>query len=115
MSAMMGRATQASDWSVGLDFGTAFSKAAATRIMSSEGATLRQVRPLRIGEAAGCNRPYLVPSSMFLDRAHVHFGPWAVKRLIDAGFEERELVRSFKKVLGANDFEGALNLFPRPT
>jgi molecular chaperone DnaK (HSP70) len=83
--------------------------------MSSEGATLRQVRPLRIGEAAGCNRPYLVPSSMFLDRAHVHFGPWAVKRLIDAGFEERELVRSFKKVLGANDFEGALNLFPRPT
>jgi molecular chaperone DnaK (HSP70) len=115
MYAAAGGVTQASDWSVGLDFGTAFSKAAATRIMGSESATLRQVRPLRIGEAAGCSRPYLVPSSMFLDRQRVHFGAWAVKRLIAADIEERELVRSFKKVLGANDFEGALNLYPRAT
>ncbi|MBS0386812.1 MAG: rod shape-determining protein [Proteobacteria bacterium] len=101
------------DWSIGLDFGTAFSKAAGTKIMPTEAATLREVRPLRIGETAGGNRPYLVPSSMFLDRQRIHFGPRAIARLVAADLEERELVRSFKRVLGANDFEDALNRFPR--
>ncbi len=107
--------TRAAEWSIGLDFGTAFSKAAGTRIMSSESATLREVRPLRIGAAGGSSRPYLVPSSMFLDRQRVQFGAWAIKRLIAADLEERELVRSFKKALGANDFEDALNRYPRPS
>ena len=104
---------RAADWSIGLDFGTAFSKAAATKIMSSEGATLRQVKPLRIGATAGCGRPYLVPSSMFLDRQRIHFGQRAIKRLVAADIEDRELVRSFKRVLGAGDYEDALNRFPR--
>lgn len=103
------------EWSIGVDFGTAFSKAACTRIMSAEGATLREVRPLRIGDVGGANRPYLAPSSMYLDRQRIHFGAWAVKRLIAANLEERELVRSFKTILGGNDFEGALNFYPRPT
>jgi molecular chaperone DnaK (HSP70) len=103
------------EWSIGVDFGTAFSKAACTRIMSAEGATLREVRPLAIGQAGGASRPFLAPSSLFLDRERVHFGAWAVKRLIAANLEERELVRSFKTILGANDFEGALNFYPRPT
>ncbi|MBI3438534.1 MAG: rod shape-determining protein [Proteobacteria bacterium] len=106
-------AKRAVDWSIGLDFGTAFSKAAGTVIMSTEAATLRQVRPLRIGATAGGNRPYLVPSSIFLDRQRIHFGPRAITRLVAANVEDRELVRSFKRVLGANDPEDALNRFPR--
>lgn len=106
---------RALDWSIGLDFGTAFSKAAATKIMSTEAATLREVRPLRIGATAGGNRPYLVPSSMFLDRQRIHFGPRAIAKLVAARVEDRELVRSFKRVLGANDFEDALNRYPRPS
>ena len=106
---------RAAELSIGLDFGTAFSKAAGTRIMSSEAATLAQVRPLRIGETAGGSRPYLVPSSMFLDRRRIHFGPRAIERLVAADLEDRELVRSFKRVLGAGDFEDALDRFPRPS
>lgn len=108
-----GRRERAAELSIGLDFGTAFSKAAGTKIMSSEAATLAQVRPLRIGETAGCARPYLVPSSMFLDRKRIHFGPKAIERLVAANLEDRELVRSFKRVLGSGDFENALNRFPR--
>jgi MreB/Mbl protein len=103
------------EWSIGIDFGTAFSKAACTRVMGSEGATLREVRPLAIGQAGGASRPFLAPSSLFLDRERVHFGAWAVKRLIAANLDERELVRSFKTILGGADFEGALNFYPRPT
>ena len=101
------------DWSIGLDFGTAFSKAAGTVIKSTEAATLREVRPLRIGATAGGNRPYLVPSSLYLDRQRIHFGPRAIARLVAANVEDRELVRSFKRVLGADDPEDALNRFPR--
>ena len=102
-------------WSIGVDFGTAFSKAACTRVMSAGANALRDVKPLRVGEAGGGNRPFLVPSSLFLDRSRVHFGHWAVKRIVAANLEERELVRSFKTILGANDFEGALNFYPRAT
>src|SRR5262249_49016402 len=102
------------DWSIGLDFGTAFSKAAGTKIMSSESATLREVRPLRIGATAGGIRPYLVPSSLYLDRQRVHFGPHAIKKLVAADIEDRELVRSFKRALGAKDFENALDRYPAP-
>jgi Hsp70 protein len=103
----------AAEWSIGIDFGTAFSKAAATRLAVEQGAVLREVRPLRIGEAAGWNRPFLTPSSMFLDRERIFFGPWAADRLAGANADERELLRSFKTILGANDFEGALDFYPR--
>ncbi len=115
VSSARGETKRAADWSIGLDFGTAFSKAAGAKIMPSEDATLRAVRPLRIGAAAGASRPYLVPSSLYLDRQHVHFGSRAIKRLIAADIEDRELVRSFKKALGADDFAEALERFPRPS
>ena len=108
------RAVETAEWSIGIDFGTAFSKAAATRMTFEHGAALREIRPLRIGEAAGWDRPFLTPSSMFLDRSRIHFGAHAVERLLAANQDERELVRSFKTILGANDFEEALNFYPRP-
>ncbi|MES1200123.1 MAG: rod shape-determining protein [Pseudomonadota bacterium] len=109
-----GKPVDAAEWSIGVDFGTAFSKAAATRMTFEHGAALREIRPLRIGQAAGWDRPFLTPSSMFLDRHCVHFGANAVDRLLAANQDERELVRSFKTILGANDFEEALNFYPRP-
>src|SRR5262249_17887019 len=36
-------------------------------------------------------------------------------KLVAANIEDRELVRSFKRVLGASDFENALNRYPPPT
>jgi molecular chaperone DnaK (HSP70) len=104
-----------SAWSIGIDFGTAFSKAAATRIASEHGAMLREIRPLRLGEVAGWGRPFLVPSTMFLDRSRIHFGPMAVERLIASGKDDREMARSFKTILGSSDFEGALDFYPRPS
>ncbi len=102
-----------SEWAVGVDFGTAFSKAAATRTSGSKGAKLREIRPLRLGEVGGGNRPFLVPSSLYLDRRRIHFGAHAIQRLLASGQDDRELARSFKTILGANDFEEALKFFPR--
>jgi len=99
-------------WSIGVDFGTAFSKAAATRVTTDQGGALREMTPLRLGEAAGWDRPFLIPSSIYLDRARVHFGHHAVTRILEAEQDNRELARSFKTVLGAHNFEGALDFYP---
>ncbi|MBY0564273.1 MAG: Hsp70 family protein [Hyphomonadaceae bacterium] len=107
------RSDQGADWSIGIDFGTAFSKAAATRVTQEHGGALREMTPLRLGQVAGCNRPFLVPSSIYLDRSHVHFGAQAVAHLTAADSNDRELARSFKTALGSTDFEGALEFFPR--
>jgi molecular chaperone DnaK (HSP70) len=100
-------------WAIGVDFGTAFSKAAATRTSGAEGAILREIRPLKLGEVGGWTRPFLIPSSLFLDRRHIHFGANAISRLQASGQDDRELARSFKTILGTNDFEGALSFYPR--
>src|SRR5262249_9158908 len=89
--------------------------AAATRMTFEHGSALREIRPLRIGEAAGWSRPYLTPSSMFLDRARIHFGSRAVERLVGAHVDDRELVRSFQTILGAHPFREALKFYPRPS
>jgi molecular chaperone DnaK (HSP70) len=104
----------ATDWAIGVDFGTAFSKAAATRATGSQGTTLREIRPLRLGDVGGWKRPFMVPSSLFLDRKRVHFGAHAINRLLATGQDERELARSFKTILGSSDFEEALKFYPRP-
>jgi molecular chaperone DnaK (HSP70) len=103
----------ATGWAIGVDFGTAFSKAAATRTSGGDGAMLREIRPLKLGEAGGWSRPFLIPSSLFLDRARVHFGANAINRLQASGQDDRELARSFKTILGTNDFEEALRFYPR--
>lgn len=102
-------------WSVGLDFGTAFSKAALAPLDGLARSNASAITPLRLGDAAGWAQPFLTPSAMFLDRERVHLGARAVERLRNAGLPDRELVRSFKKVLGSVDFEGTLQFFPRPS
>jgi molecular chaperone DnaK (HSP70) len=103
----------ATEWAIGIDFGTAFSKAAATRTSGSQGGVLREIRPLRLGEAGGGNRAFLIPSALYLDRSRIHFGARAIDRLLASGQDDRELARSFKTILGTNDFEEALKFYPR--
>lgn len=74
---------------------------------------LREIRPLRLGEIGGGNRPFLIPSALYLDRRHIHFGANAINRLLASGQDDRELARSFKAILGTNDFEEALKFYPR--
>jgi len=108
----MERPSDAAEWSIGVDFGTAFSKAAATRVTLDRGTALREISPLRIGAAAQWERQFLTPSAIFLDRKRVHFGPRAAEHLAIVNDEKRELLRSFKMILGAADFERALDYLP---
>jgi molecular chaperone DnaK (HSP70) len=110
-----GGALRAPRWSIGLDFGTAFSKAALAPMGEDGRPNANDLAPLRIGEAAGWTQPFLTPSAMFLDRERIHLGARAVALLRRADLPDRELVRSFKKALGAADFERALQRYPRAT
>ena len=100
----------ASDWVVGIDFGTAFSKVAATRLGSGAGA--REIMPFHIGAAAQGRRSLVVPSALFLNQDVLHFGPRAVEALVGSGDEKRQALQSFKTILGAEDFERAIELLP---
>ena len=103
----------AEGWCVGIDFGTAYSKAAATYFSSD--ANTRRMMPLHIGAMANFNRKLVVPSALFLNRERVFFGAHACNALFRANDEKREMLQSFKMLLGAGDFEQVLNLrLPRP-
>ena len=99
-------------WSIGVDFGTAFSKAAAMYADRSNGRVTREMTPLHIGAAARAQRSLIVPSAMFLNAERVHFGPRAVEEYRRLGDDRREMLQSFKTILGAADFEHALDLLP---
>ncbi|MEJ0059219.1 MAG: hypothetical protein WDM79_06490 [Terricaulis sp.] len=96
-------------WAIGLDFGTAFSKAAATFNGGGGATRLRKMFPLHIGTIAGATHPLMAPSEMFLDRGHIHLGPRAFERFMAVGDDSREMLQSFKMVLGAYDFEDVLD------
>jgi molecular chaperone DnaK (HSP70) len=92
----------ASGWIVSVDFGTAFSKAAAVPDGLSPADARRQVRALALGAVAGAPSPMLAPSIVFLNQGEVTFGPLAQERAANAG-PKREPLRSFKLLLGAAD------------
>lgn len=92
----------AAGWIVSVDFGTAFSKAAAVPDGLSPSEARRQVRALALGAVAGAPSPMLAPSVVFLDRGEVALGPLAQERAASAG-AKREPLQSFKLLLGAAD------------
>ena len=92
----------AAGWIVSVDFGTAFSKAAAVPDGLPPAEARRQVRALAIGAVAGAASPMLAPSVMFLDQGEIAFGPLAQERASEAG-PKREPLQSFKLLLGASD------------
>ena len=100
------------NWIIAIDFGTAFSKAAAVPRDVASPDAIRQARPLRVGQAAGSTNAHLVPSALFLQDGHVYFGPEAIAYAQRSSVGKREALQSFKLLLGTNDLENFLPTKP---
>jgi hypothetical protein len=97
-------------WTIGVDFGTAYSKAAA--VLTPAGEAERRIVPLHIGAVAQGARSLIVPSALFLTGEAIHFGPRAAAARGQCGDAQREMLHSFKTVLAANDFQAVLDMNP---
>lgn len=94
-------------WTLCVDFGTAFSKAAAAPSGAWAHFDPAQVRPLMLsGEASG---GFLLDSAVFVDDERILFGPSALARADDLVDKKRIALRSFKTLLSMSDLERALN------
>jgi molecular chaperone DnaK (HSP70) len=65
------------------------------------------VYPLRLGEVAGAENPYLVPTALLFAERKLWLGPSALANADEVGSEP---VLSFKRLLGARDFDQVLDL-----
>lgn len=96
-----------SDWTLCIDFGTAYSKAA----VAPSGAWSRfdpaAVRPLMLN-AEGQNA-FLLDSAVFVDEDRVLFGRAALNEADEQADNKRAALRSFKTLLSVSDLERALN------
>lgn len=97
-----------SDWTLCIDFGTAFSKAAAAPSNAWANFDPTQVRPLALSGGAGRN-PFLLDSAVFVDDDRILFGAPAIARADALSHRKRVALRSFKTVLGVSDLDRALN------
>lgn len=97
-------------WVVCIDFGTAFSKAAAVREGAWDAFDPAMVRPLTVGGVSSGN-PFLLESAVFVDSAHVLFGAAAMQEAGAQAAKKRQALRSFKTMLSAADFDVALSAF----
>jgi molecular chaperone DnaK (HSP70) len=95
-------------WTLCVDFGTAFSKAAA----APRGAWSRfhpeDVRPLALSREEGAN-PLLLDSAVFVDDDRILFGRAAIARADALAHKKRQALRSFKTLLSVSDLDRALN------
>ncbi len=98
-------------WIVCIDFGTAFSKAAAVREGAWGAFDPRMVRPLTVGAVSEGGNPFLLESAVFVSDTHVLFGAQAVQEAGAAAASKRQALRSFKTMLSAADFDRALAAF----
>ncbi len=96
-----------SDWTLCIDFGTAFSKAA----VAPTGAWTRfdpaNVRPLMLSPE-GLNA-FLLDSAIFVDQDRVLFGRAALTEADAQAGAKRAALRSFKTLLSVSDLERALS------
>ncbi|MEQ1493201.1 MAG: hypothetical protein ABL932_21910, partial [Terricaulis sp.] len=96
-----------SDWTLCIDFGTAYSKAA----VAPSGAWSRfdpaTVRPLMLS-AEGQNA-FLLDSAVFVDEDRVLFGRAALNEADEQADKKRAALRSFKTLLSVSDLDRALN------
>lgn len=101
--------TSADEWTLCIDFGTAYSKAAAApRDAWARGAPA-EVRPLRIGASEKGGNPFLLDSALLIDDDAILFGAAAIGRANSLPHGKRMALRSFKTLLSAEDLERALN------
>lgn len=95
-------------WTLCVDFGTAFSKAAA----APRGAWSRfqpgEVRPLPLAGEEGAN-PFLLDSAVFVDDERILFGSAAIQRADALAHQKRQALRSFKTLLSVSDLDRVLN------
>ncbi|MBI3438148.1 MAG: hypothetical protein HY054_05760 [Proteobacteria bacterium] len=96
-------------WTLCIDFGTAFSKAAVAPSNSWNHFEPGLIRPLMLGgENQGANT-FLLPSAVFVDDERVLFGPAAIARAAALADQKRAALKSFKTLLSVSDLDRALN------
>ncbi|MGD9967388.1 MAG: Hsp70 family protein [Hyphomonadaceae bacterium] len=97
-----------SDWTLCIDFGTAFSKAAVAPVDAWSRFDPAHVRPLMLGGYEEGNA-FLLDSALFVDNDRVLFGRAAIARANELGDSKRTALRSFKTLLSVSDLDRALN------
>lgn len=95
-------------WTVCIDFGTAFSKAAAAPFAAWTHFHPEDVRPLMLSGDDGAN-PFLLDSAIFVDDDRILFGRAAITRADALAHQKRQALRSFKTLLSVSDLDRALN------
>lgn len=98
-----------SDWTLCIDFGTAFSKAAAAPTGAWTRFDPAEVRPLLLAGAGAPGNAFLLESAVFVDDDRILFGRAAVARAEALADKKRTALRSFKTLLSVSDLERALN------
>jgi len=93
---------------VSIDFGTAFSKAASA-VRSANSFRPRHPEALAVGRGAGWSSDYFLPSAILLNAKQIHFGAEALATPLPPG---REVLQSFKLLLGARELGGLLDSRP---
>lgn len=95
-------------WALCIDFGTAFSKAAAAPLSAWSRFHPEDVRPLMLSREEGSN-PFLLESAVFVDEDRILFGRAALTRADALAHKKRQALRSFKTLLSVSDLDRALN------
>lgn len=98
-----------SEWTLCIDFGTAFSKAAAAPTGAWSRFDPALVRPLRLNQHDGRGNAFLLDSAVFVDNDRVLFGRSAIARADALGSRKREALKSFKTLLSVSDLDRALH------
>lgn len=96
-----------SDWTLCIDFGTAYSKAAVAPTGAWTSFDPATIRPLMLS-AEGQNA-FLLDSAIFIDEDRVLFGRAALNEADAQADAKRAALRSFKTLLSVSDLERALN------
>lgn len=94
-------------WTLCIDFGTAYSKAAIAPSDAWIRGAPAEVRPLMVGEGTGGN-PFLLDSALLVDDDRILFGADALAHVNALPHGKRTALRSFKTMLSAKDLERAL-------
>jgi hypothetical protein len=95
-------------WTLCVDFGTAFSKAAAAPQDAWSRFHPGDVRPLMLSGEDGANA-FLLDSAVFVDDDRILFGRPAIARADAFAHKKRQALRSFKTLLSVSDLDRALN------
>lgn len=98
-----------SAWTLCIDFGTAYSKAAAAPRDAWSGFDPSLVHPLRLGDVQEGGNAFLLESAVLVDDDAILFGRAAMARANALALRRRAPLRSFKTLLSVSDLDRALN------